>query len=83
LDSRWVLLKGKCLKAIGRPLDNSERVQESHWEVPKYRGQPIGEETDRIAQRLLAKMLKFPSLFSEALLFSLHLLKAEGAVENF
>jgi hypothetical protein len=50
--------------------------------MPKY---PLS--TNRrggtIAQRLLVKMWQFPSLFSEALRFHLHLLKVEGAVENF
>jgi hypothetical protein len=46
--------------------------------MPKY---PLS--VNRIAQRLLAKTLQFPSLFSEVLLFCLHLLKVEEAVENF
>jgi hypothetical protein len=37
----------------------------------------------RIAQRLLAKRGRFPSLFSEELHYCLHLLKFEGAVGYF
>jgi hypothetical protein len=40
LNSRWALLKGyrkaagKCPKAIGQPLENSQRVLESCWKCP-------------------------------------------------
>jgi hypothetical protein len=74
LDSFWALLKGytkatgKCPKAIGKPLDNSQRVLESRREMPKYLLSANRRE-GRIAQRLLAKSWEFAALFSEALHF--------------
>jgi hypothetical protein len=44
--------------------------------------QPIGGQ-GRIAQRLLAKMLQFPLLFSAAARFCLYLLQVEVAIENY
>jgi hypothetical protein len=88
LDSRWVLQKGctkatgKCPKAIGKPLDNSQRVLESRWEMPKYL-LGANRRGGRIAQRLLAKSWEFAALFSEALRLCLHLLRVEGAAKHF
>ncbi len=48
---------------------------ESRWEITKGEG--------RLSRRLLAKTWRVASLFSEVPCFSFHLLKVEGAVENF
>jgi hypothetical protein len=48
---------------------------ESRWEMLKF-PPSANRRQGRIAQRLLAKMGKFPSLFSEALHFCYYLLKS-------
>jgi hypothetical protein len=50
--------------------------------MPKY---PLSANRRgaRIAQQLLAKTWQFPSLYSKALRFCLHLFNVKGTVENF
>jgi hypothetical protein len=55
---------------------------ESRWKMLKF-PPSANSRQGRIAQRLLAKMGKLSSLFSEALRFCYYLLKVKRPVENF